>query len=115
VLRSFPNVEELVLVSGEIMDEILKRSDLEFVRPKDIPRSPALMKISMETFQPWRAVAHLYGIAMMEHAVERYVESVYKRIAASREESGTGVDLFDEWTVPKFKIRQIRSARKAMG
>lgn len=51
-LRSFPDVEEIVLVVGRISYQVLDHSDLEFVRPRKLPWSPMLMNVSIEAFQP---------------------------------------------------------------
>lgn len=51
-LQNFPKLEEIVLVVGEEDDERLKSSDMEFVMPKEVPRSPVLMQLTMEMFQP---------------------------------------------------------------
>jgi hypothetical protein len=113
-LANFPNLEEIVLVVWETDDEVLKRRDLEFVVPKEVPRSPVLMGLTMEMFQPWRAFADLFGVEMIEDALGSYVEEVRGGVAAGKEQR-TGVDLLNERTVPKFKVREIRSARGAEG
>jgi hypothetical protein len=103
-------LEEIVLVVGED-DERLKSSDMEFVMPKEVPRPPVLMQLTMEMFQPWRAFADLFAVEMMEDAVGKYVEGVRRR-GVGKDQPG-GMDLLDERTVLKFKIREVRSAREA--
>lgn len=48
---------------------------------------------------------------MMEDAVGKYVEGVRRR-GVGKDQPG-GMDLLDERTVLKFKIREDRSAREA--
>lgn len=58
----------------------------------------------------------MFDIVMMEHALDRHVEGLYGMIAAdSRQQSGTRINLLEEWTVPKFKIREMRLVREADG
>jgi len=112
-LQNFPKLEEIVLVVGEGGDELLKSSDMEFVMPKEVPRSPVLMQLTMEVFQPWRAFADLFAVEMMEDAVGKYVEAVLNRAVGAGKEPLGGMNLPHAWTAPKFKIREVRFTREA--
>jgi hypothetical protein len=101
ILRNFPSLE-IVLVVGDV-SEVLKCGDLEFVEAKQVPRTGMLVELAMEVFQPWRAFEGLVDVEVLESAVGRWVEGVNKSV---RGDSGSGMD---EWKVPKFRIRRIRS------
>jgi hypothetical protein len=107
LLRTFPNLEEVVLVLGERKDaseKVLRLGDLEFVMPAGakVPRAGVLVELCVWTFQPWRAFEHLLGIEMLEDAVGQWVEG----LATKRD----GVDAVK---VPKFSIREVRSASRS--
>ncbi|KAE9363888.1 hypothetical protein N431DRAFT_118822 [Stipitochalara longipes BDJ] len=103
LFRTFPNLEEIVIVVGDADDEALKRGDAEFVmlREENVPRKGLLVGLCMEVFQPWRAFAHLLRAEMMEDAVEKWVEDVMK---------DAGNVEGREWKAPKFRLREVRCA-----
>jgi hypothetical protein len=107
LLRTFPGLEEIVLVVG-YRDEVLKQSGgkLEFVevREQEVLRNGVLMGLCMEVFSPWRAFDHLLGVEMVESAVGRWVED-----AVRRRNGG------EEWKVPRFRILEVRGVRELTG
>jgi hypothetical protein len=107
LLRTFPNLEEVVLVVGErkdVSEEVLKLGDLEFVMPAGVkvPRAGVLVELCVRTFQPWRAFEHLLGVEMLEDAVGQWVEGLVTK------RDGVGAV-----KVPKFTIREVRSASRS--
>lgn len=103
LLTTFPNLEEIVLVLGNMVssDEVM-RGDLEVVeiKEKEVLKRGVLMALCMEVFQPWRAFDHLWGVEMVESAVGRWIEDIVRR---NRE---FGLD----WKPPSVKIREMRPA-----
>jgi hypothetical protein len=105
ILRNFPNVEEIVLLLGDVVSsDGVTRGNLDVVevKEKEVLKRGFLMALCMEMFQPWRAFDHLWGAEMVECAVERWIEDVVRR---------NGEFGFD-WKPLSVKIRELRPARE---
>jgi hypothetical protein len=83
---------------------VLRLGDLEFVMPAGVkvPRAGVLVELCVWTFQPWRAFEHLLGVEMLEDAVGQWVEGLVTK------RDGVGAV-----KVPKFTIREVRSASRS--
>ena len=105
ILSNFPDVEEIVLVVGDMVSsDGVMRGDLDVVevKKKEVLKRGVLLALCMEVFQPWRAFDHLWGVEMVECAVGRWIEEVVRR------NGEFGLD----WKPPSVKIRDLRPGRE---
>ena len=97
LLTSYPTLESIILLVGDIDTESVQREDGYLFEAKQVPKSGVLMSLMEEMFQPWRAFAELLSIGMVEDALGRYVERVLEKVG----KEGAGLEV-------KFKLAEFR-------